>query len=227
MVIDLPDLPDHWRTLEADIHFRITLLRYGSPPVQARSMPGERLSLTFAASLANGEYASVRAVPVLPGGVELSSAGALIPMHLRREGLLRDGLRRRLELSWERGPISRIVEQMIEAGMNPALFNVERLEREIEERLGERRWNLDTRRLLSAVAEGEFSANDIRPLEDLELDTPILEPGRWIPSIPTGSVRQPLELLSLPPGLSRWIRADDRAVLDLFFEDGKLISVLR
>ncbi len=98
-------------------------------------------------------------------------AGALYPEDIDASGTL--------VLSWERGFIARLAADLYREGIDPAGFNMEKLDREIALKCGDDRRRVDRSLLTATMRAGELGSSSIRKLPEVSVRLP-LPAGEWL-----------------------------------------------
>ncbi len=203
IIVQIPAVPEDLEAVAEGARFELLA---GSETVADELEPGHRVPV----SVPSGDPIAIRAYMRVPGlSVRLPPAGAVI-----RESTERGDL----SLSFDAGVAATVVARVSRAGVPTSAVNIERLIREVEERAGERQWDIDIESVVDAFVADEMHARNLEPIEGpgVEVD---LASGTWVrmdalrPELISADPEHGLVLASLSPGthvyaaedLSEWL----------------------
>lgn len=212
----LPPLPDRWETAWGPASFSVS---YVSP------VGGETLASRIAPESAavievpRVTPIAIVATPVWPAHreVRLAGAAAIWPVADGPRGTRRSPL----PLRYEDAPAAEVVVRLLAAQVDLRRFNVERLVREIHERLPGDPWRLDVERVVEAIAARGMRASYVRAVEAHETGL-VAPPGRWhapspfAPPVPGGTAWPPL-----PAGLAVFLSDDGGRATVVVDDEGR------
>jgi hypothetical protein len=179
VTVFLPAPPAAWQIAFPRLGFNV-VTRDGANGV--REMTVDNWRDMPAVSCGRTPNTPVLAFPVQPA--ELRPAGGFYPASLRaREGTAV------LELTWEDGPAALVMFRVAGQGLDPSLFNVQKLSRYLRQNRDP--WDLDLDAVAQKILRGELTAWDIDtlPCRDAEVEP---GPGTWFLESPFSSTFESL-----------------------------------
>jgi hypothetical protein len=214
LAVLLPPLPDGWRATFPRID---CLLSYGdgSGEMQWEHVEGWESGHVIACTKAGNS--PVLAYPIVWADRDPRQPGALRPAG----GVYPESAREyqhvpSIDLTWQDGAVARVAQEIGRAGLEPGLFNIERLREEIGRRQDP--WDLDLLSVVQCITSGRFDVYDIDllPLRDIRVDA---GEGRWVTESPFRNAAESdaagvLRLADVSVGLHT-----------VFSSDGKIVKV--